>query len=1022
MANGLNYNISNVLSFTTNNVKREVIDANGNHGFGVLSPTNLVDISGSTSTPLRVRGLADGTDARILATNANGVVSYRSDVLVGGSISDNVITLTETDTGTTDLTVQAVTAVTYNNAWDIALAGTGTIGSSPVDLPFVTGGTYSNGTITLGINGGVESNISITGIDGTDTFITSGTYTQSTGVIALGRNDGQTVTLTGTIDLIESGSITDNLITLTDNKGNDNTLQINAIDDLSYDSSFGLTVDGTGTISSSFELPFITGGTLDVPTGQLTLVMNGGLESDITISGFATSASDTFATGMTLTNGDLVITLNDGNDFNLDKFRWYFDADSGSAGTINLESQFDIVGGLGISTSSNGLSELTVALDSDEITVGTTAIALGASSTTLEGLTSVTSTEFSGDLTGNADTATALETGRNFSITGDITASAISFDGTGNVALSSSIADDAVTTDKILNGNVTNAKLANSSITFNAPSGTDPVTSLGGTLNLTSSDSSVTIAGNSGTGTIDLTVGAGVDKFVTGGTVSSGTATFTKNDASTFDVSGFGTVTSVAITGTDGIDVDSGSPITGAGTITLGLSNIPNSSLTNSTITLSDGSNSTSVALGGTMTFSDGTGLNVVESSGTVTYSIDNSVVTLTGSQTLTNKVINGSQLVDASVSNAKLVSSSFTIQGDSGSDQTISLGDTMIFAGGSGIDFVGTNTDTMTVNLDTSVVQFKSQKGQANGYASLDGDGKVPASQLPATAFEYKGAWNANTNSPTLADGSGDAGDVYRVATGGTVNLGSGDITFTVGDLALYDGAVWQRVDGADAVESVNGQTGVVVLDTDDISEGSGSNKWDKTVVLTSGTGISATGTYPNFTITNSDLGSSQNIFKTFAVPAGTAPVADSNSDTLTFVSSDSSVTISGNSTTDTIDIKVGGSVNTNIYTDNGTLSGARTVSQGGNTFAFTGGDFTVDGTTLSVDESASAVGIGVAAPDTSAVLEVASTTKGFLFPRMTETQRGNISSAATGLMVYQTDGDEGVYIKKSFGWVQVI
>ena len=40
-----------------------------------------------------------------------------------------------------------------------------------------------------------------------------------------------------------------------------------------------------------------------------------------------------------------------------------------------------------------------------------------------------------------------------------------------------------------------------------------------------------------------------------------------------------GTVTSVGITGTDGIDVDSGSPVTSSGSITLGLSNIPDSSI-----------------------------------------------------------------------------------------------------------------------------------------------------------------------------------------------------------------------------------------------------------------------------------------------------------------------------------------------------------------------------------------------------------------------------------------------------------
>jgi hypothetical protein len=56
------------------------------------------------------------------------------------------------------------------------------------------------------------------------------------------------------------------------------------------------------------------------------------------------------------------------------------------------------------------------------------------------------------------------------------------------------------------------------------------------------------------------------------------------------------------------------------------------------------------------------------------------------------------------------------------------------------------------------------------------------------------------------------------------------------------------------------------------------------------------------------------------------------------------------------------------------------------------------------------------------SAALEVSSTTKGFLPPRMTESQRTSISTPATGLMVYQTDNDEGLYIYKSFGWVQII
>lgn len=44
-------------------------------------------------------------------------------------------------------------------------------------------------------------------------------------------------------------------------------------------------------------------------------------------------------------------------------------------------------------------------------------------------------------------------------------------------------------------------------------------------------------------------------------------------------------------------------------------------------------------------------------------------------------------------------------------------------------------------------------------------------------------------------------------------------------------------------------------------------------------------------------------------------------------------------------------------------------------------------------------------AAPHTSAILDVSSTTKGVLFPRMTTAQRNAIASPAEGLMVYNTD-----------------
>jgi hypothetical protein len=65
---------------------------------------------------------------------------------------------------------------------------------------------------------------------------------------------------------------------------------------------------------------------------------------------------------------------------------------------------------------------------------------------------------------------------------------------------------------------------------------------------------------------------------------------------------------------------------------------------------------------------------------------------------------------------------------------------------------------------------------------------------------------------------------------------------------------------------------------------------------------------------------------------------------------------------------------------------------------------------------------GVNTSAVDPSAQLQVDSTTRGFLPPRMLESDRLAIATPALGLMVYQTDMTEGLYIYKSAGWVFVI
>ena len=65
--------------------------------------------------------------------------------------------------------------------------------------------------------------------------------------------------------------------------------------------------------------------------------------------------------------------------------------------------------------------------------------------------------------------------------------------------------------------------------------------------------------------------------------------------------------------------------------------------------------------------------------------------------------------------------------------------------------------------------------------------------------------------------------------------------------------------------------------------------------------------------------------------------------------------------------------------------------------------------------------IGINNENPDASAALDITSTTGGLLIPRMTETQRDAISPAATGLMIYQTDGTVGFYYYNGSSWAEV-
>ena len=65
--------------------------------------------------------------------------------------------------------------------------------------------------------------------------------------------------------------------------------------------------------------------------------------------------------------------------------------------------------------------------------------------------------------------------------------------------------------------------------------------------------------------------------------------------------------------------------------------------------------------------------------------------------------------------------------------------------------------------------------------------------------------------------------------------------------------------------------------------------------------------------------------------------------------------------------------------------------------------------------------VGIGTTTPNASSILDITSTAKGVLLPRMTKTQRNAIGTPATGLLIFQTDNTKGLYYYSGADWLPV-
>ena len=214
-----------------------------------------------------------------------------------------------------------------------------------------------------------------------------------------------------------------------------------------------ITPTSNSTNSSTYTLPDYVSGTFLIPSNEGTanyIIKSNGSASQPTWINPNSSGFTAFAATQLATARNIALTGN------VTATGVAFDGTAGITLTTTI--------GTGVVTNAM--------LANSGFTLGTTNITLGSTGLTLAGLSSVTATTFNGALNGNANTATALQTARTFSLTGNVTASGITFDGTGNVALSTTIGS----------GVVTNAMLVNSGFTL-------------GTTNITLGSTGLTLAG-----------------------------------------------------------------------------------------------------------------------------------------------------------------------------------------------------------------------------------------------------------------------------------------------------------------------------------------------------------------------------------------------------------------------------------------------------------------------------------------------------------------------------------------------
>ena len=269
---------------------------------------------------------------------------------------------------------------------------------------------------------------------------------------------------------------------------------------------------------------------------------------------------------------------------------------------------------------------------------------------------------------------------------------------------------------------------------------------------------------------------------------------------------------------------------------------------------------------------------------------------------------------------------------------------------------------------------------GTANGVASLDANGKVPTSELPASVLgdvSYQNTWNAATNTPTLTSSTGTKGHYYVVSASGATNL-DGITDWQIGDWVIFNGSVWEKVDNTDSVTSVAGKTGSVTLVVGDVS-GAAATASDLSQ-FASTTSAALAG------VISDETGSGSLVFSTS--PTLVTPVLGAASAT--------SLTL-----TTALDAQYGGT---------GVDNSGKTITLGGN--LVTSGAFS---TTLTVTGNTN-----VTLPTTGTLITASDDITGNAATATTATKATNVAGGGANQIPYQSAADTTTFLAPSTGFLE--